>query len=196
MNSAPDSPAPRAVRPALTRSWIVAAFNRLVLRRPYEAMGVAEVSRRAGVGRSTFYEHFRDKDDLLRHALGPVLGPLADAAVGEGDVQRVQAVADHFAENRPRTLAMLEGPTRVQVERALIEMILVRLGDTRDDIDAATRRLFAAQVAGGHVALLRAWLEGGAGACPSARVAAILTQTPERVPHPARSACVGATVKR
>ncbi len=195
MVPAPDSPATPADRPTRTRSWIVAAFNRLVLRRPYEAMGVAEVAGLAGVGRSTFYEHFRDKDDLLRHALEPVFAPLADAAVGNGDADRVRAVADHIEQNRSRTLAMLDGPARGMVERTLAEMILARLADAPAGIDAATQALVAAQLAGSQLGLLRAWLAGGPGACPSSRLASMLVDTTSNTAIAAQCVPAGAASK-
>lgn len=172
MNNALDKPG--SDRSSRTRSWIVAAFNRLVLGRRYDSLSVGDVSRRAGVGRSTFYEHFRDKDDVLRQALEPVFVHLADAAVGAGDVHRVRWVLDHIAENRARAKAMLDGPARGQIERALTELILARLAKPPSGDDGAMRGLNAARLAGSQVAVLRAWLEEGAAVCPSSRVAAMM----------------------
>lgn len=170
----------------MTRSWIVGAFNRLVLGRRYETLSVGEVSRRAGVGRSTFYEHFRDKDEVLRHALGPVLAPLANAAVGAGDPGRVQSVLDHVAENAARSMGVLDGPARAQVEQALAELIFTRLADADPGAEAPTRGLESARLAGSHVAVIRAWLRDGRGACPSARVAMLLVEAGARVGHRVR----------
>jgi AcrR family transcriptional regulator len=146
-------------RPAMTRAWIIAAFNRLVLGRRYESVSVGEVTRRAGVGRSTFYEHFRDKDDVLRQALAVVLTPLADAAVGRGDPCRVHAVLNHIGENRDRTLAMLDGPARAQIEQALADLVLARLSPDAAVPADATQRLESRRLAGSHLAVLRAWLD-------------------------------------
>ena len=49
-----------------TRAALLDAFGRLVLERGYADIRIADVIRQANVGRSTFYEHFRSKDDLLR----------------------------------------------------------------------------------------------------------------------------------
>lgn len=174
MDNALDKPG--SDRPSRTRSWIVTAFNRLVLGRRYDLLSVGDVSRRAGVGRSTFYEHFRGKDDVLREALGPIFVHLADAAVGAGDVHRVRWVLDHIAENRARAKAMLEGPARVQIEQALAELILVRLAKAQAGDDGAMRGLNAARLAGSQIAVLRAWLAESDAACPSSRVAAMLVE--------------------
>lgn len=74
------APFPGMPRTERTRASLVPTFNGLVLERPYEQLGVSEVVRRAGVCRSTFYEHFRDKNELLRSAVGVMLRPLAEAA--------------------------------------------------------------------------------------------------------------------
>lgn len=41
------------------------ALSELVLEKPYEEITVQDVTQRADVSRSSFYVHFRDKDDLL-----------------------------------------------------------------------------------------------------------------------------------
>ena len=69
-------------RPRDTRTAILAAFRDLVLARRYSDIRVADIVRRADAGRSTFYEHFRGKDDVLRHSLAAVLTPLAEAVRG------------------------------------------------------------------------------------------------------------------
>jgi AcrR family transcriptional regulator len=48
-----------------TRMLLGEAFLRLIMEKPIEEVTVQEVLDRAGVGRSTFYMHFRDKNDLL-----------------------------------------------------------------------------------------------------------------------------------
>lgn len=151
-------------RASKARSWILVAFSRLVLGKRYEDVGVGEISRRAGVGRSTFYEHFRDKDEVLRRSLEPVLTPLADAAVGAGDSGRVRWVVEHVATNRVRAAGMLEGPARLEVERALAELIEERLVRSAAAMEPGERRLRAAMLAGSRIAALRSWLrEGGRG---------------------------------
>jgi AcrR family transcriptional regulator len=58
-----------------TQSWIVQAFNELVFKRAYSSLRTD--SKRAGVGRSTFYEHFRDKDEVLVHSTSWIPAALA-----------------------------------------------------------------------------------------------------------------------
>ena len=44
--------------------------------KPYSSIAVKEILDRADIGRSTFYMHFRDKDDLLESSIREVLGPI------------------------------------------------------------------------------------------------------------------------
>jgi AcrR family transcriptional regulator len=41
------------------------ALSTLIREKPYDSIAVKEILARADVGRSTFYTHFRDKDELL-----------------------------------------------------------------------------------------------------------------------------------
>jgi AcrR family transcriptional regulator len=48
-----------------TRRLLHRALMSLILEKKYESITVQEILDRADVGRSTFYMHFRDKDELL-----------------------------------------------------------------------------------------------------------------------------------
>src|SRR5688572_22610974 len=45
------------------------ALVRLMIDKGYEAITVADIAERANVGRSTFYAHYADKEDLLQESL-------------------------------------------------------------------------------------------------------------------------------
>lgn len=48
-----------------TRQLVSGALIALLLEKPYDAITVQDIVERANVGRSTFYAHYQDKDDLL-----------------------------------------------------------------------------------------------------------------------------------
>lgn len=57
----------RAVR---TRDALARALYALMQERTYDEVSVQQICERGAVGRSTFYAHFQDKDDILvRHAI-------------------------------------------------------------------------------------------------------------------------------
>lgn len=73
------------------------ALLTLIQEKPMDDITVQEVLDRAGVGRSTFYLHYRDKDDLLLSHLESFLEFMSTALMrNKEDSQRVQPVAEMF----------------------------------------------------------------------------------------------------
>jgi AcrR family transcriptional regulator len=159
--SAPRAPDRRARR---TRAAIVAAFNRLFLERGYTGLNPAVVAAAADVGRSTFYEHFHSLDDLLAHALSPILAPLADACFEPALPDRAAAVVEHFWDNRRLARRLLSGDAHDVVRRAFAGQIAEALTRRVDASRIASARLepelIALAVAAGQLELLTAWLSG------------------------------------
>ncbi len=157
-----------------TREWIVRSFNRLVLSRPYDSIQVGEIIDGAGVGRSTFYEHFRDKDALLSHSMAHLLGVLADGVTTGGDVERIRGVLEHFKENRGVVLALLGGASARRVSEELADQIERRLGGETGS--GVSSRLAAGTIADMQLAMVRRWLEKTQG-CSSQDAAAALCRS-------------------
>jgi AcrR family transcriptional regulator len=65
-------------RVARSRRALKEALTDLILERGYESVTVQDVIDRADVGRSTFYAHFLDKDDLLTAILADLEIPAPD----------------------------------------------------------------------------------------------------------------------
>jgi AcrR family transcriptional regulator len=63
-----------------TRDCLLQAFANAMMAGPYDKITVADVLTRAGVGRTTFYAHFRSKDELLAHSVDALRGWLEEAA--------------------------------------------------------------------------------------------------------------------
>src|SRR5687768_7172586 len=56
-----------------TRTQLHGALAALVHEKPYDDIVVKEILARADVGRSTFYAHYRDKDELLERGIRDLL---------------------------------------------------------------------------------------------------------------------------
>ena len=151
-------------RAGRTRSAIVDAFNSLVLERRQRRIGVRDVISQAGVGRSTFYDHFPDAEALHMAALAKPFALLADAAVGRGDLAQTSWLLAHFWENRHRARDTLNGRTGEQAARLLTGLVEERLDGTLK----LPRRLAAQQLAAAALAPVRAWLLGEASSTPEA----------------------------
>ena len=59
-----------------TRQLLTDALGELIRTKRYEAITVQEIADRANVGRSTFYAHFADKDDLVADGVRRMVGSL------------------------------------------------------------------------------------------------------------------------
>jgi AcrR family transcriptional regulator len=68
-----------------TRKALKEALTDLILERGYEGVTVQDIIDRADVGRSTFYAHFVDKDDLLMAILADLEMPGLDTSTWKPD---------------------------------------------------------------------------------------------------------------
>ncbi len=71
-----EAPSNEDARALATRRNIDRAFVELIHRRVYDRLRVGDITRKAGVGRSTFYAHYTSKDDLLRSQFQRMVAPL------------------------------------------------------------------------------------------------------------------------
>jgi AcrR family transcriptional regulator len=84
----------RAVR---TRAQIDSAFVMLLHHRSYDNMRVSDITKKAGVGRATFYAHFTSKDDLLRSQLQRVVLPMLRVQPNEPFLMDCRRFFEHVA---------------------------------------------------------------------------------------------------
>ena len=148
-----------------TRKAVFDAFTRLIFSRRYSAIRTSDLIEEAGVGRSTFYEHFRTKDAVMVWAIDPIFAPLAEAAAGRSSPPRLRFVLDHLWERRALSRVMFEPPLAAKLQRKLAGMIEARLADGEDGVP---RAMTAAASAAAQLALLRVWLSGEAPCEPEA----------------------------
>lgn len=164
-------PTDRRVR--RTRELLRSAFRSLIHEKGYDRITVQDILDRADVGRSTFYAHYRDKEDLLRSGFEDVHAALAAEKEAAGRqagretpfLQPLLAVFQHVEAHR-----QFWGPTSRTGGHDLVVRIL------QEGIDDLVRAHFRSQfpdadpnqfetdaamrfVAGGCMGLLMWWLD-------------------------------------
>lgn len=50
-----------------TKEYIIQALFALMKTMPFEAITVTDITKKAGVGRATYYRHFADKEEVIRY---------------------------------------------------------------------------------------------------------------------------------
>lgn len=56
---------------------IINTFRELVMKKDFEKLLVAEISKAAGISRKTFYQYFKDKNEIVEHIVyGSIIQPM------------------------------------------------------------------------------------------------------------------------
>jgi AcrR family transcriptional regulator len=159
-----------------TRDALGDALLTLMQEKPFETITVQQVLDCAGIGRSTFYAHYRDKDDLFLSDLEDFLEPMSTLLLRRREVSdRVAPVRElfaHVAEMRQLRAALIAADKL----RDFLEMgqeyfaraIEQRLGElpASRKIAAVQRTAMAHAFAGSLLSLLSWWVDHGAAASP------------------------------
>lgn len=145
------------------------ALLNLIQERPIDQVTVQQVLDRASVGRSTFYLHFRDKDDLLLSQLEMFLEMMSTAlSIRKEDSDRVVPVAEMFAhiEDQKKLYRALADSGRLNdffdlAQGYFARGIARRLRESGRLSKLSKRELEARSVglAGNVLSLLRWWLD-------------------------------------
>jgi len=148
-------------RVSKTRATLLASFDRLLLTNGYEDVSVRELTANADVGRSTFYEHFEGKHDLLEHSVARVLAVIAAAAANFTPSDALLDVLTHVRAQRALASALLHGSTRAILIRVLaqkLERQLVALARHSAAPPVAPLTFLALSLAQAQLGAIDAWL--------------------------------------
>ncbi|NYI04656.1 TetR/AcrR family transcriptional regulator [Allostreptomyces psammosilenae] len=158
-------------RPLRSRAALEAALRELIAQRPLSRISVSDVTKHAGVNRSTFYEHYADVADLAASACTAVFDELVAATpTGDRDLppgdgappgSRLADLFSHVAEHAPLYRALLgeDGSARVHnhLLRRFTRAVHAARATARDE--PAVYDPAAAFVAGALLGVIVDWLE-------------------------------------
>lgn len=146
-----------------TRRTLREALIALLLERGWDVVNVQDICERADVGRSTFYTHFADKEDLLAGGLGDLGAELRKAPTpADGHpLPLTRALLQHAWENHRLFRALVGKRSGELVLRRFRELVLALV---REDLSGRvsagpTFEATAQFVAGGLAQLLGWWLD-------------------------------------
>lgn len=171
--------APKTDRRILrTREVLGDALIALMQEQPFETITVQQVLDRAGVGRATFYAHFRDKDDLFLSDVEDFLELMSTVLLRKGETsQRVAPVRElfaHVAQMHTLCAALIAADKMrdfLELSQGYfarsIEQRLAMLPDSRE-IPAVQRTAMAHGYAGSLLSLMMWWLDHGTPESPQA----------------------------
>ena len=165
-------------RVSRTRRQLRDALMALILERGYNTVTIEDITDRADLGRTTFYLHYHDKDELLIESLEAIAQELK-AQVEQQVSQQMEdrqlrlnpvAVAfRHVDENRDLYQIILKGEgsskvaSRIRdiIEEAALEFFTHPLRDRMVDPPQLPKTLVAGYFASAMMGFVTLWLEKG-----------------------------------
>jgi AcrR family transcriptional regulator len=145
------------------------ALSTLIREKPYDSIAVKEILDRADVGRSTFYTHFRDKDELLVRGIHDMLrSSLAESPrTRRGDplwfsFPFFAHIEEHRRTSTPRMGTSGRSILHGHLERAVADLVASELTgepSPEDESRRIPRDLLARHVAATFVFVLNWWVD-------------------------------------
>jgi len=157
-----------------TRHHLQSTLHDLLKKVDYEAITVEAICRHGKVSRSTFYTHFKSKDDLKRSALDRLHVELSAAQVKTNSKSPQFAfsralfeharshIGDYQALGRGRGGRVALSRITQIVTRLVRKELSMARGRAAHRDETASVELEAAYIVGALMSLLTCWLNGGA----------------------------------
>jgi len=147
-----------------TRRALREALVGLLVERSWDQVSVQDVCDRANIGRSTFYTHFADKEELLVGGLDDLRKELRRAAPldsGARPLEFVRGVIEHANEQRRLFRAVVGKHSGHAVQQRFRQMLIQLVHEDLSAIAARSPQLevTARYVAGALLETLTWWLD-------------------------------------
>ena len=153
-----------------TRSAINQSFVSLLCERDYAAITLQDILERAHVGRSTFYAHYRNKEELLAEQVRSICEHSLDAdaaatppRTGADDaVGQVEGILDRLLEHRNGLRALVRGDSAERfadcLRHEIIRRARVRVPERPGGVAGAMDREFLVHhIGASFVGMVRWW---------------------------------------
>lgn len=167
-----------------TRRQLKEALFSLILEKGYDAVTIEDITERADLGRTTFYLHYRDKEELLLESIDSIseelmaqIAPIPPAswndqpdASGSNPRDPIRVVFRHAADNAPLYLIILhgEGATRTSrrvrdiISQKVIEVLHASVEGGVPIHPQVPEDVFAGYLGGALMGMITWWLESKA----------------------------------
>jgi AcrR family transcriptional regulator len=149
-----------------TRHLLSEALVELIREKDYNAITVSDIIERANVGRSTFYAHYHDKDDLLVQELDRVMDVLSRGIHPEAHDDNwffpSLGLFRHVGEQYELYKALVWGPGIDLLIKHMQKSLSKRIEQGLQESGKAFNLpypILASFVAGSYLTLLKWWLE-------------------------------------
>ncbi len=168
-------------RVARTRRALQNAFIQLILEHGYDNVTIEEITERADLGRTTFYLHFNDKEDLLMQAIDSICDDFIqkhktvisridnhqkhnqDKLQLNLDRDIIYHIFSHARDNANLYKVMLSGEGGAQASRRFASIIqdetIKRLNNLQNHQIKVPAEVFGVSFAGNLMTLITWWLE-------------------------------------
>lgn len=160
-------------RTARTEKRLREALHSLIQEKDYDLIVVKEILDRADVGRSAFYMHFRNKDDLLISTIRGILAPVPRIPAGQDGREKILwfslPILEHLEHQRKAGGLRLDGRGRNilhgHLQRVLADLIA---NECRRDLphmqsaaSAVPVSVLVQHLAATFILVLNWWIESG-----------------------------------
>lgn len=145
-----------------TREALYSAFTALVVEKGYEAISVQDIIDGADVGRTTFYAHFKNKEELLRFGFLRLREHLRALPLDTQDDRAafLAALLGHAKSHSGLFMALSQGGggrlAEIEFCGIVEELLTSGLGDRERD------GMMTVMLAGALLAAIRRWIDLGA----------------------------------
>jgi AcrR family transcriptional regulator len=164
---------PKDRRIQKTRGLLHGALASLIHEKSYDSIAVKEILARANVGRSTFYIHFRGKDELLESGIremlrtGEASSPMESANPADRILRLSLLLFEHIERQRRASDSSVDTQGKAVVhahlERMLAELVAEDLKEVRrrqeGTVHDVPADLLARYVASTFILVLNWWVE-------------------------------------